>query len=313
MEKQPLHITHSSNLTKLINNLEVKGEKLSWEELLCEGPTSEMVASNTFFEIRTSFFEKNYDVNLDRKLIENEFKKLDYPNKYSEIVLWFEYDLFCHINMLAVIKLIKQKKIELPIKLVCSGMIKEYKTLKTFFNITPTQLKTLYKNRVLLNKQDIKMAINVWRIYCGQDHNLLKPYIVKSSSFKYLSNCLKAHLKRFPDTLSGLNVLQKNILKIITTETIASKKHLLGYALNYQGFYGYNTLQLTKIIDQLDFFYTANGPKLELNSKGHAALAETHNFFSEIKNDMVYGGVKKAEFQFDKAKNKLVKTISNAF
>ena len=35
---------------------------------------------------------------------------------------------------------------------------------------------------------DIELVKSIWNIYCGKDHNLLKPYIVKSSSFKYLNN-----------------------------------------------------------------------------------------------------------------------------
>lgn len=312
MDKQPLHITNSTSLTTVLNNLEIKGEKLTWEELLCEGPTTEIVGSPTFFNTRKSFFQKFYNIDLDIYLISAELRKLDRPDAYSEIVLWFEYDLFCHINMVAVIKLIKQKKIKQPITLVCSGMLEGHTTLKTLLNIPPTQLKTLYKNRIPLNNDDIEMAITVWRIYCGKDHNLLKPFIIKPSSFKYLSNCLKAHLKRYPDSVGGLNVLEKNILKIINTQTVTSKKHLLGYALNYQGYYGYADLQLKRIIEQLNCFYILGKEKLELNSKGRSTLIEDSNFAAEIDNDMVYGGVKKIEFQFDKSQNQLVKSSYNA-
>ena len=311
MSKQQLHITNGSHLTNVLNELDIQGVKLTWQELLCEGPTTEKVGSELFLETRKSFFTQFYNIDLDLELIKSELDKFNDSENYSEIILWFEYDLFCHINMIAIISLIQQKKMNLPIHLVCSGRIEGSKNLMGLSELSPEQLLNHYKNKVLLNKDDIDIATTVWGIYCGVDHNLLKPFIVKPSSFKYLSNCLKAHLERFPDSVDGLSILERNILQIIVKQSITSKHHLLGYALNYQGFYGYGDLQLERIINQLSIFYSVTEGEIELNRKGHEALLGHHNFALEIDNDMMYGGVKKIAFQFNKSKNKLVKSILN--
>ena len=309
MSKLPLHITNGNSLTTVLNELGIEGEKLTWQEMLCEGPTIEKINSEEFFKLRASFFNEFYDIDLDPEIINEEFDKLNHSEKYSEIILWFEYDLFCHINMVAVISLIQQKKIELPLYLVCSGRIEGSKSLKGLSELSSQQLLKHYNNKVLLNTEDINIATTVWGIYCGIDHNLLKPYIVTPSSFEYLSNCLKAHLERFPNTISGLNILERNILEIVDKHNITSKHHLLGYALNYQGYYGYGDMQLIRIIDQLSVFYTIEGDSLMLNRKGHEALLEQHNFSSEFNNNISYGGVKKIDFQFSKSKNKLIKSV----
>ena len=311
MSKQQLHITNGSHLTNVLNELNIQGVKLTWQELLCEGPTTEKVGSELFLETRKSFFTQFYNIDLDIEFIKSELDKFNDSENYSEIVLWFEYDLFCHINMIAIISLIQQKKMNLPIHLVCSGRIEGSKNLMGLSELSPEQLLNHYKNKVLLNKEDIDIATTVWGIYCGVDHTLLKPFIVKPSSFKYLSNCLKAHLERFPNSVDGLSILERNILQIIVKQSITSKHHLLGYALNYQGYYGYGDLQLERIINQLSMFYSVTEGEIELNRKGHEALLGHHNFALEIDNDMMYGGVKKIAFQFNKSKNKLVKSISN--
>lgn len=311
MSKQQLHITNGSHLTNVLNELNIQGVKLTWQELLCEGPTTEKVGSELFLETRKSFFTQFYNIDLDIEFIKSELDKFNDSENYSEIVLWFEYDLFCHINMIAIISLIQQKKMNLPLHLVCSGRIEGSKNLMGLSELSPEQLLNHYKNKVLLNKDDIDIATTVWGIYCGVDHTLLKPFIVKPSSFKYLSNCLKAHLERFPNSVDGLSILERNILQIIVKQSITSKHHLLGYALNYQGFYGYGDLQLERIINQLSIFYSVTEGEIELNRKGHEALLGHHNFALEIDNDMMYGGVKKIAFQFNKSKNKLVKSISN--
>ncbi|MBU2951060.1 DUF1835 domain-containing protein [Tamlana agarivorans] len=309
MSNKPLHITNGSVLTGILNELKIEGDFLSWQAMLCEGPTTEMVFSNRFLEMRKAYFKAYYNVEVDNELIHSELEKLNHPELYSEIILWFEYDLFCHINMVAVISLIKQKKIDLPIYLVCSGREKGSKNLKGLGELSPDQLMQHYDSKILLNEEDLDMARSVWRIYCGLDHNLLKPLIVKSSSFDYLSNCLKAHLERFPDAITGLNDLERNILEILNKHKITSKNHLLGYILNYQGYFGYGDLQLKRIIDELSIFYSVNDDGVVLNRNGLLALQDQHNFAEDIDNGITYGGVKKAAFYFSKSANKLVKSV----
>jgi len=313
MANYPLHITNGSILTNILKDLDYKGNILTWEEMLCEGCTISNINSEDFLEIRTNFFNHYYDIDLNVEEIKEEFDILNHTEKYSEIILWFEYDLFCHMNMIGVINLLKQKKINLPIYLVCSGRIEGEKSLKGLSELSSSQLNTHYKNKVKLTEEDIDLAISIWDIYCGKDHNLLKPYIVKSSSFKYLSNCLKAHLERFPDSVTGLNVLEKNLLEIIRDNDIKSKNHLLGYALNYQGYYGYGDLQFARIINMLNMFYSESKEGIKLNRLGHEALLGHHNFALEINNAITFGGVNKLDFQFSKQQNKLVKTIQNAY
>lgn len=309
MGKDILHITNGGVLTSYLKELGIEGEIVTWQEMLCEGPTREIVHSDELIEARRDFLKEFYTIELDSNKIDFALSQLNDANeKYAEVVLWFEYDLFCHINMLAVMTLLQQKNINLPTYLVCSGRVSGSKELKGLGELSSGQLLKHYKEKVRLTNKDIELAKTLWRIYCGIDHNLFKPYIVKPSSFKYLSNCLKAHLERFPDSITGLNIIETNILNIIKDNKINSKHHLLGYALNYQGFYGYGDLQLSRIIDNLHPFYTVDNDKIELNRKGHETIHGQYNASGDFKNNMVFGGVKKLDFQFSKSQNKLIKS-----
>lgn len=304
-----LHITNGGVVTSYLKELQFKGEIVTWQEMLCEGPTLENVHSEALISKRSAFLNEFYNVELDLNKIDFALTQLDNANaRYSEVVLWFEYDLFCHINMLAVINLLRQKSIYLPTYLVCSGRVSGSNELKGLGELSSGQLMAHYKNKVKLTSTDLDLATTLWRIYCGIDHNLFKPYIVQTSSFKYLNNCLKAHLERFPDTVTGLNILETNILKMIKENDIKSKHHLLGYTLNYQGFYGFGDLQINRIIDDLAPFYTVLEEGIQLNKIGHEICLGQRNALGEFKTNMVYGGVKKYAFQFSKAENKLIKS-----
>ncbi len=312
MDKNCLHITNGNPLTDYLRELNFTETILTWQEMLCEGPTIPSIDSEEFFEIRSQFLKEAYDIEVDTNDLHKELSKLDDVEQYSEINLWFEYDLFCHINLLGVINLLHQKEIKKPLYLICSGRVEGEKHLKGLPELSPAQIQQHYKNKILLTQDDINLAIALWRTYCGKDHNIFKPYIVKTSSFRYLSSCLKSHLQRFPQQENGLGILEENILKIIKEYAINSKHHLLGYALNYQGYYGFGEKQLMRIINKLSLFYKITDQGITLNRKGHEALLKTHNFASELNNTMTYGGVNRLEYQFSKEENKLIKTILNA-
>ena len=309
MSKKILHITNGESLTKFLKELNVEGVYLTWEEMLCEGPTVAGIDSDEFFNTRKKFLIDTYKIEIDEAEYRKQLNKLNKHEQYSQIVLWFEYDLFCHINLMAVISLLHQREIELPLYLVCSGRVEGEKSLKGLAELSPAQLLSHYENKVKLTDDDIDLAITLWRTYCGRDHNIFKPYIVKPSSFPYLSNCLKAHLKRFPDSKNGLNTLEKNILEIVMTNDIKSRHHLLGYALNYQGYYGFGDIQFERLINNLSIFFDEENDKLTLNRKGHEALINQHNFALELNNDIDYGGVNRLDFQFNIEENKLIKTV----
>lgn len=311
MSQNILHITNGNALTNYLKELDITGDILTWQEMLCEGPTTRNIDTEEFLTKRKGFLNDFYHIEINEEEFKQELSKLDATEGFSEIILWFEYDLFCHINMLAVIKLLKEKNIQLPLYLVCSGRIKGETQLKGLSELTPEQLFNHYHDKVRLKDSDIELAISLWHIYCGKDHNLFKPYITKKSSFKYLNSCLKAHLKRFPNLKSGLSVLEKNILNIIKEKSIKSKNQLIGYVLNYQGYYGFGDIQILRLIDLLQIFYEEEENKISLNRKGYEALIGNQNYSSEINNNLTFGGVNRLDFSYNDNTNALIKTQLN--
>ena len=181
--KEVLHITNGDSLTSYLKELDFEGTFLTWQEMLCEGPTVSNLDSEDFYLVRKKFLNDYFNLEIDEDAFKEEMSKLNDIDAYSEIILSFEYDLFCQINMLGVLKLLHQRRVDLPIYLVSSGRVAGEKDLKGLSELTPEQLIQHYQKRILLSDHDRSLAIDLWRIYCGHDHNLFKPYIVKPSSF----------------------------------------------------------------------------------------------------------------------------------
>jgi hypothetical protein len=306
-----LHITNGDSLTDYLIDLGIDGTIFTWQEMLCEGPTIAAINSSEFFDLRRQFLKVFYDIEVDEEAFNKELQKLNAAQDYDEIVLWFEYDLFCHINMLGVINLLHQKEIKNKLSLVCSGRIKGEKHLKALTELSPEQLMTHFRNRIALQQSDKDLAIALWRTYCGKDHNVFKPYITQKSSFEYMGSCLKAHLQRFPDQQTGLGSIETNILKLIRDMDIKSTHHLLGYILNYQGYYGFGDIQFERMIKNLKPFYTQSQNGLELNRQGHEVLLGQNNLAHKIDNTIYYGGVRRKDFNFSVSENRLVKNMKH--
>ncbi|MDP5081329.1 MAG: DUF1835 domain-containing protein, partial [Winogradskyella sp.] len=137
-----LHITNGNALTDYLRELDFTDDILTWQEMLCEGPTIPAINSEAFFELRAGFLKSCYDIEVDTSERIKELSKLDNVENYSEINLWFEYDLFCHINLLGVINLLHQKEINKPLYLICSGRVEGEKNLKGLSELSPAQLNS---------------------------------------------------------------------------------------------------------------------------------------------------------------------------
>lgn len=309
MSKRILNIINSDSLTERLESIKLDGEIVVWREMLCEGPTVSQVGNDRFVALRKKFLQEEYDIS--EELYEEKFmsqlKKLDAIDSYDEIILWFEFDLFCHINMVAAISYLIQQKKQEPLYLVCSGRVPGEKELIGLSDLSDKQLVSHYKNKIQLSEDDLDMAHFIWQLYCGNNPNKLKPEIRKSSNFKYLSSCIRAHIERYPNVRTGLNTLETNILRLIEREHITSEHQLCGYALSYQGYYGYSDSMIIKIIDKLRPFFQMGDDGLELNMNGQFVLDGSHNFYREVKNNDSYGGTFKYDFLYSSEDHQLLK------
>lgn len=304
-----LHITNGDDITSSIRELELPGEVIVWREMLCEGPTTVHLGSESFIKLRKDFLESTYNISsedYDKQFIE-ELNTLTVSNGYDEIVLWFEFDLFSHINMLAVISHLMENKKTMPVYLVCSKKLKDEKEFFPLSQLPLKHLKNHYDQRILLNQDDLETANLVWQLYNGDNPQKLIGQIKKKTNFEYLSSCMRAHIERFPNSITGINSLEQNILKLIEKNNITCMNQLIGYALQYQGYFGLGELQIRRLIDSLNLFYEVEDNRIVLTEEGKEALNASRNFYRELKNDECLGGVKKFDFLYDADSHKILK------
>ena len=308
MPKQ-LHIINGDILAQNISELDLGGEMMVWREMLCEGPTVFPLASKAFFRTRSQFLEKNYDISPEDfqvKFIE-ELQKLNSLDGIEEIILWFEFNLFSHINMVAAISYLQEKKVDLPMYLVCSKKLKDEKEFQPLSQLPVRNLKNHFEQRIYLNQDDLEMAHLIWQYYNEHNPLKLKALIKQKSNFEYLSSCIRAHIERFPNSNTGLNTIELNIFRLIKENNISTMNQLLGYCMQYQGYFGYGERQMQRLLDKLKDFYKVENEMVILTDMGEEALAKTRNFYRILKNEESFGGVKMYDFLYDSESHNILK------
>lgn len=309
-----LHITNGDSTTNYLKKLKISGEFITWREMLCEGKTTTDVGSETFWKNRYDFFKSSYKVSKQTFInyTLKEYRSLCKKKNQKEIVLWFESDLFCQINMIAVISWLKRYRSGYNISLVCSGKIGNSKRMYALPELNKKQIDSHYKNRIELSQDDIEYADYIWQLYCS-DSPLRLEIVHKfnqMSPFRYLSAAITAHLQRFPSIENGLNKVENTILDIAHHQKSTSKKQFIDKLIKDEDIYGFGDLQYENKVNDLKKLFHSFNP-VKLNKTGKKVLENQINFYGQIRNDISYlGGSKKYSFLYHNQTNKLLQITS---
>lgn len=305
-----LHITNGDSFTSKLKKLKLKGEIITWREMLCEGKTETSVGSEAFWKTRFDFLHKNYNVSkswfVEKTL--KEYRSLCNHKQQDEIILWFEYDLFCQINMLAVISWLKTHRRHVQISMICSGYEDDTTHLYSLGELSDDKIQELFKSRVTLSQNDIEYADYVWQLYCSDNPIRLENLRdFDLYQFSYLEEAIKTHLRRFPTIRNGLNEIENRVLHVAATDKDSSKKALMNSLLTDQGWYGFGDSQYERILKNLKPLFHSFNP-VRLSKKGMEILENKDNYYASLRDTEAYlGGALKYNYLYNSEAGRILK------
>lgn len=305
-----LHITNGDAFTKRLSTLKLKGDVITWREMLCEGKTLTNVGSENFWKTRFEFLNTNYKVSkswfIEKTL--KEYRSLCNHKQQDHIVLWFEYDLFCQINMLAVLSWLKANRKYAEISLVCSGKEDATDKMYSLNELSNEQLSKHFENRIVLTQDDVEYADYVWQLYCSDNPIRLENLgDFKKYQFDYLSEAISSHLRRFPTIKNGLNEMENKILSLALTDKPTSKKSFLSTILDNQGSLGFGDLQYDRALKRLKPLFSNFNP-VRLTKNGKEILDNQTSYYSCIQDNNVYlGGALKYNYLYNTNTERILK------
>ena len=272
-----VHILNGDSTLETLQKSELEGHAIVWREMLCEGPLTKEVGSDEFWIQRYKFFKERLNVErleyFDRVI--KELVAIEDLSEFKEVVLWFEYDLFCQINLLALCSyILKFFRKDISYYLICTGKETGKDGWQTLGDYTPKEYVDLYNNKVKLSRNDLLYANESWNAFVEDHKNNLENFnFNKNQKFKYLDLSIKQYLKNLEET-KGLDTISYKILQIMD-EGAQSKTQMIRKLLLWQRsktVNGFGDLQYVLRLNDLKDYYKIKNDAYILNTKGQKVL-----------------------------------------
>lgn len=299
---QKVHILNGDSALEIFEKTGIEGETIVFREMLCQGQCKEPILSEAFWQERKLFFEEHYDVSPEEYEIDavNEISRVNnFLDPEIEICLWFEYDLFCHVNMFSIISYLDQRGKKDNVYIICSGRNFGSDELKGLGELSPEDFLKLYKVKRQLSRIDFEFANYFWMLYQSDKHEELFSFTFHTHpTFIYLKDCMIAHFYRYPDKVTGLSYSQNIILEQLMNGPKTSAE-LVIQLLKTQGYYGFGDIQYIKMIKDLSPLYTTENLLLSINENGKAVFNGKKNLSEFVTVGFMVGGTNFTTFYFE--------------
>jgi len=186
--KMKVHILNGDNLQQTLQ----AENFLIVREMLVEGPLK-ADSWESFFQKREIYLAKTYSISSEeyQKKSVSEFEKIKQIASHSEVYLWFDYDLFCFVNLLFVVSVLGRNK---TIKLFLVRPLRKrgFRIWRGFEPHTKADLMRAFSKKIQLQARDVNDLLNLWNRLGGRatlKYHRLIPFLHKHfqdySSFEH--------------------------------------------------------------------------------------------------------------------------------
>ncbi|HNT22649.1 MAG TPA: hypothetical protein PKL70_19590 [Saprospiraceae bacterium] len=243
------HILNGDSLACSFPDTKIKGETIVVREALIDGDLS----GNTLealWRARAKYMgltEAEY-----HSKIAIEFEKILNAPDYSEFNLWFEYDLFCQVNMWFVLSILHRSPAKKKVYAVYTSYLdrNHIQFWNGFGPATSNELEICFAGRISFNDNDLQLGQDLWAAYKSDDlEELLRLANNQSPAFPYLQEVVKAHVERFPK--DGRMGRPEKVIEDIIKKGSTDFQKVCTEFWKRESIYGFGDHQLKKLYDKL--------------------------------------------------------------
>ncbi|MFN2433095.1 MAG: RNA polymerase subunit sigma-24 [Gemmatimonadota bacterium] len=206
-----LHVLNGDATAELLARSGLSGDRLPFREALVSGPTPDLGRAR-WRACRAAHLAS--EAGTDRADVEAELERtdraLDQAREYEEVVLWFEHDLFCQVNL---IHLLARLGLDAPegsnLRLVCIAEHPGVPDFRGLGQLSAAQLAALFEQRAPVTEGQIALATEAWGAYRSPDPAAIENLLAgDTADLPFLREALELHLARFPSTRNGLGLVE---------------------------------------------------------------------------------------------------------
>lgn len=215
-----LHIHNGSSTAGTLMEFGFPGEQKALQEALSEGPAPAALSSDEWIQMRAEFLAAAYDLEVEKcaKDLRDQEAWLGEFSEHDEVVLWFEHDLFCQINLIYLLDWFSRRpKANTRLSLICIGEFPGKPDFRGLGELTGEQLASLFDQRHEVTEAELSIAGQAWAAYRSADPGAIARLLEEdTSAMPFLGHALRLHLARFPSVRNGLGRVENTALNLIS-------------------------------------------------------------------------------------------------
>ena len=214
--KGMLHIVNGDHVAETLRGV-VQGDILVWREVYPDGPNFVDPAKPANRLARAQYLEKAMGVPVAEftRLSEMQEQTLAQFDRYEEVVLWFEHDLFDQTMLCYLLYWFAQRPLgRTKLSLLCIGSFPGIELFRGLGQLNAEQLATLSGTWLTIGRDQLALGAALWEAYASSDPRRLSELLGgDTSALPFAQAAFRLHLARFPSVRNGLGIVEQLTLE----------------------------------------------------------------------------------------------------
>jgi Domain of unknown function (DUF1835) len=219
-----IHLVAGESALGTLRETSVPGDKFSIDDILMEGPIVDGLRSRSSWEYRAEFLQRDFSIEKSWYLAGRDEcdRILDESLQHDEIVLWFEFDLFCQANLLYYLNWYASRDLgKARLSLICPEAFPGRPRFRGLGELHAEESESLFPTRAEVTADQKRIAQLAWQSYANDDPRAIEKFLQSDSSvLPRVAPAFRAHLERFPSTTNGLGSLGQKTLEILNEQPV---------------------------------------------------------------------------------------------
>jgi len=215
-----LHIHNGDSTAGTMKEANFPGEHFAFREALVTGPTPSGLSKDEWIAVRADYLAEGvkFDADKFQQDLERADAALDNISNHAEIILWFEHDLFCQINLAYLLDRFSRQNIgQSRLSLICIGEFPGKPDFRGLGELTAEEMASLFDTRHEVTAAEMNLAQKAWAAFCAPDPSVIEQLLTEdTSAMPFLRGALTQHLARFPSVKNGLGQAENKLLELIS-------------------------------------------------------------------------------------------------
>ncbi|MGD9902209.1 MAG: hypothetical protein AB7U83_01970 [Vicinamibacterales bacterium] len=215
------HVANGTCTARLVDAAGLPGSTSLWADPLYDGAVPGGLSDDELLEVRARHLgggdgsaatEPWNDLREWRRAIAAH-------DRYDELVLWYEHDLFDQLNLMQVLPWIREHvPAAATVSLVCVGSFPHHPHFKGLGELAPDQIAELFSGRERVGHARFALAAHAWDAFRASTPEALDDLRRgDTAALPFLAPALTRLLQEYPWTRDGLSRSERRLLALVAS------------------------------------------------------------------------------------------------